>query len=120
LIGTAEALPLPNASVDTAVTTWSLCSIPDPLRALREVRRVLRPEGELIFIEHGLAPGPTVARWQDRLTALGRRCTGGCHLNRPIDALVGQVGFAVMNLEKGYMGVPRFATFMYEGAARPA
>jgi ubiquinone/menaquinone biosynthesis C-methylase UbiE len=73
LIGTAEALPLPNASVDTAVTTWSLCSIPDPLRALREARRVLRPEGELIFIEHGLAPEPTVARWQGRLTPLRRR-----------------------------------------------
>ncbi len=120
LIGTAEALPLPDASVDTAVTTWSLCTIPDPLKALREVRRVLRAEGELLFMEHGLAPEPTVVRWQDRLTPLWHRCSGGCHLNRPIDALVRQAGFAITRLEKGYMGGPRFATFMYEGIARPA
>lgn len=120
LIGSAEALPLPDASVDTAVTTWSLCTIADPLRALREVRRVLRAEGELLFVEHGLAPEPTVARWQDRLTPLWRRCAGGCHLNRPIDSLVRQAGFTIMDLEEGYMGVPKLATYMYEGVAKPA
>ncbi len=120
LIGTAEALPLPDASVDTAITTWSLCTIPDPLKALREARRVLGPTGELLFVEHGEAPEPNVARWQDRLTPLWRRCTGGCHLNRPIDALVRQAGFAITSLEAGYMGVPRFATFMYEGTAKLA
>lgn len=120
LIGSAEVLPLPDASIDTAVTTWSLCTIPDPLRALREIRRVLKSEGELLFVEHGLAPEPTIARWQSRLTPLWRRCTGGCHLDRPIEVLVQEAGFAITKLEKGYMGMPRFATFMYEGVARPS
>jgi ubiquinone/menaquinone biosynthesis C-methylase UbiE len=120
LIGTAEALPLPDASVDTAVTTWSLCTLPDPLKALSEVRRVLRAEGELLFVEHGQAPEANVARWQDRLTPLWRCGTGGCHLNRPIDAVFRQAGFAITSLEKGYMGMPRFATFMYEGTAKLA
>ncbi len=119
VIGTAEALPMPDASVDTVVTTWSLCSIPDPLKALREARRVLKGEGELIFIEHGRAPEPNVARWQDRLTPLWRRCAGGCHLNRPVDALVRDAGFAIQKLDAGYMGAPRFLAFMYEGIATP-
>lgn len=119
LIGSAEALPLPDACINTAVTTWSLCTIPDPLHALREVRRVLGPKGQLFFVEHGQTPEANIARWQDRLTPLWRRCTGGCHLNRPIDALVRQAGFAITSLEKGYMGMPRFATFTYEGSARP-
>jgi ubiquinone/menaquinone biosynthesis C-methylase UbiE len=86
-VQSAEDLPLPDQSVDTAVTTWSLCTIPDAGRALREVRRVLRPEGRLVFVEHGRSREPRVVGWQDRLTPLWRRCAGGCHLNRPIDEL---------------------------------
>ena len=83
----AERIPLHDASVDTVVVTWSLCSIDNPASALREVRRVLRPGGTLIFVEHGLAPDAAVRKWQNRLTPLWRHVAGGCHLNRRIDDL---------------------------------
>jgi ubiquinone/menaquinone biosynthesis C-methylase UbiE len=118
LVSSAEELPLPDASVDTAVTTWTLCTITDPLRALREVRRVLRPEGKLLFVEHGRAPEPNVARWQDRLTPLWRKLAGGCHLNRPIDRLIAQQGFRIAELETGYLvRGPRVAAYHYLGRA---
>jgi SAM-dependent methyltransferase len=82
--GSAEAIPLKDASVDTVVTTWTLCSIPDAPRALRDMRRVLRPGGRLLFVEHGRAPDPNVTWWQDRLTLIWKRLGGGCHLNRAI------------------------------------
>lgn len=119
LVMSAEELPLPDSSVDTAVTTWSLCTIPNPVRALREVRRVLRNSGQLIFVEHGLAPEPRVGTLQNRLTPLWCRCAGGCHLNRPIAELVREAGFDIMHLRTGYMSRPKFASFMYEGNARP-
>ena len=77
-----ETLPLADQSVDTVVTTWTLCSIADPLRALRQMKRVLKPSGRLIFVEHGQAPDAEVSAWQDRLTPLWKRIGGGCHLNR--------------------------------------
>jgi ubiquinone/menaquinone biosynthesis C-methylase UbiE len=120
LLISAEELPLPDSSVDTAVTTWSLCTIPDPVKALREVRRVLRSSGQLIFVEHGLAPESGVATWQNRLTPLCCRCAGGCHLNRPIADLVREAGFVITNLQTGYMSRPKFASFMYDGTARSA
>lgn len=113
----AEVLPLADASVDTAVSTWTLCSIPDPLRALKEVRRVLRPGGGLIFVEHGLAPEPGVARWQHRLTPYWKVCAGGCHLDRPVDVLLRQAGFTLRGLQTGYMPGPRVLTFLYQGRA---
>ena len=118
LQGTAEAIPLPDQSMDTVVSTWTLCSIPDVTRALNEVRRVLRGDGLLLFAEHGRSPEPRVVRWQDRLTPLWKRISGGCHLNRPIDQLVRSSGFRVEHLRTGYMAGPRPMTFMYEGVAR--
>jgi SAM-dependent methyltransferase len=105
--------------VDSVVTTWTLCSIPDAAAALREVRRVLRPAGRLIFIEHGRSTDPSVVRWQDRVTPLWRKISGGCHLNRPIDRLLAQGGFKVSELERGYMAGPRIGAYLYRGIARP-
>ena len=117
--GLAEAIPLQDASVDTVVTTWTLCSIPDALRALRDMRRVLRPGGHLLFVEHGRAPDPNVIWWQDRLTPVWKRLGGGCHLNRAIGTLIEGAGFQFDRLETGYMRGPKPMTFMYEGCARP-
>jgi ubiquinone/menaquinone biosynthesis C-methylase UbiE len=116
--GSAEAIPLHDASVDTVVTTWTLCSIPDALRALRDMRRVLRPGGHLLFVEHGRAPDPNVIWWQDRLTPVWKRLGGGCHLNRAIGTLIEGAGFQFDRLQTGYMRGPKPMTFMYEGSAR--
>ena len=113
----AERLPFGDASFDSAVMTWSLCSIADPLAALREAKRVLKPGGELFFVEHGLAPEPGVAAWQHRLTPLWRPLAGGCHLDRRMDELVRRV-FPVMELETYYLEGPRILTYMYQGRAR--
>ena len=91
--GSAEGIPLVKASIDTVVTTWTLCSIPDADRALREMHRVLKPAGRLLFVEHGRAPDPNVVWWQDRLTPIWKRLGGGCHLNRAIASLIGGAGF---------------------------
>lgn len=117
--GSAEEIPLERASVDSVVTTWTLCSIPDAPRALAEMRRVLRPGGRLLFVEHGRAPEPSVVWWQDRLTPAWKRVGGGCHLNRAIATLIEGAGFRLDRLDTGYMRGPRPMTFMYEGSARP-
>lgn len=115
----AEVIPLEDRSVDTVVTAWTLCTIPRADDALREMRRVLRPAGRLLFVEHGLAPEPGVRRWQDRLTPVWQRLSGGCHLNRPIATLIEGAGFRIDRLETAYMDGPKPMTFMYEGSARP-
>ncbi len=116
--GSAEAIPLRSETVDTVVMTWVLCGIPEPRRALGEMRRVLRPTGQLLFVEHGLAPEPQVARWQHRLDPLWTRVS--CHLDRPMDALIAEAGFAISDLTTGYLGHgPRLATYMYAGRATP-
>ena len=120
LEASAEAIPLDDHSVDTVVTTWTLCTIPQAATALGEVRRVLRPGGRLLLVEHGQAPDESVRRWQDWLTPAWRRISGGCHLNRPIRALVETNGFQFERLETGYMPGPKPMTFMYEGSARPS
>jgi ubiquinone/menaquinone biosynthesis C-methylase UbiE len=114
----AEAIPLDDRSVDTVVTTWTLCSIPDAAMALTEMRRVLRPSGKLLFVEHGMAPDKNVRRWQDWLTPVWKRISGGCHLNRPISAMIESAGFRIDRVETGYMPGPKAMTFMYEGSAR--
>ena len=115
--GSAEQIPLEDASADTIVTTWTLCSIPVVLAALDEMRRVLRPTGRLLFVEHGQAPDTNVRQWQNRLTPLWKRIGGGCHLNRAIRELIEEAGFQFDRLETGYMRGPKVLTFMYEGSA---
>jgi ubiquinone/menaquinone biosynthesis C-methylase UbiE len=119
LEASAEAIPLDEHSVDTVVTTWTLCTIPQAATALAEMRRVLRPGGKLLFVEHGLAPDEGVRRWQDRLTPAWRRFSGGCHLNRPIRSMIEGAGFRIERIDTGYIPGPKPMTFMYEGSARP-
>lgn len=115
----AEEIPLDDKSVDTVVTTWTLCSIPDVARALQDVRRVLKPGGRLLFVEHGLASEQNVRKWQNRLTPLWVRISGGCHLNRPIANMIEGAAFRLEKLETGYMSGPKIFTFLSEGSAKP-
>ena len=115
----ATAIPLADNAVDTIVMTWTLCSIPDPLTALREMRRVLKPGGMLLFVEHGLSPELGVERWQHWLTPIWRRIAGGCHLDRKMDNLVRDAGFELSEIRTKYARGPRAFTYMYEGCARP-
>jgi ubiquinone/menaquinone biosynthesis C-methylase UbiE len=119
LAGSAECIPLAGGSVDTIVMTWTGCSIPAIGTALRDMRRVLKIGGRLLFVEHGRAPEPAVARWQDRFDPFWRRFAGGCHLNRKIDDLLSEAGFRVEGLQTGYIPGPKIMTFLYEGAASP-
>jgi ubiquinone/menaquinone biosynthesis C-methylase UbiE len=118
LKGDADGIPLPSASIDAVVVTWSLCSIANPEGALGEMHRVLKPAGTLIFVEHGLASEADVRKWQNRLTPFWRPFTGGCHLNRKMDDLVRGAGFSIVELTTGYIPGPRPLTFMYQGRAR--
>jgi ubiquinone/menaquinone biosynthesis C-methylase UbiE len=112
-----QQLPLDDASVDTVLTTWTLCTIPDVHQALEEMRRVLRPGGTVHFIEHGRSPDAKVARWQDRLTPLQRRVAGGCHLNRPIAQLFTDADLEVTDLTNFSVKGPKSFGYMYEGVA---
>lgn len=105
-----QSLGFPDHSFDAALSTWSLCTIPDPVAALREVRRVLRPGGALHFLEHGLAPDEAVRRWQRRLDPVEMRLTGGCRFTQPIAELLVTAGFTVTELEAFYQpAVPKFS-----------
>jgi len=116
-----ERLPWPDDRFDHVLITWSLCTIPDPRQALAEIYRVLRPGGVMHFVEHGRAPDPRVARWQDRLTPLQRRVAGGCHLNRPIGELIAGSGLRVTRMENYYLRGPKALGYTFEGrAAKPA
>lgn len=115
--GSAEAIPMENESIDTVLTTWTLCSIPGVDAALREMRRVLKPTGRLLFVEHGLAPDAGVRQWQHRLDPLWTHIAGGCHMDRDIPALLLAGGFEIERMETGYLPGPRVLTFQYEGSA---
>lgn len=115
----AEArLPIEKTSIDTVVVTWTLCSMNAPVAALQEARRVLKPEGQLIFVEHGRSCDAGVAAWQDRITPLWSHIAGGCTLNRQIDELVTRAGFRINELRTGYAIGPRPMTYMFEGLAQ--
>jgi ubiquinone/menaquinone biosynthesis C-methylase UbiE len=114
-----EDIQAETASFDTVVCTWTLCSIPNVYRALDEMRRVLKPDGVLIFIEHGRSPDAGVARTQQWLEPMWKPIGGGCHLTRQPDQLLLGAGFAVPQLEQGYQPGPRFAAYMYHGIAVP-
>jgi ubiquinone/menaquinone biosynthesis C-methylase UbiE len=103
----AKKVPLEDRSVDTVVMTWVLCSIAEELAALREMKRVLKPGGRLIFLEHGLAPAPKIQSWQNRLTPVWKRIGGGCFLNKKIDELISRAGFAITELHSFYMPGPK-------------
>jgi ubiquinone/menaquinone biosynthesis C-methylase UbiE len=117
LEGSAERIPLEDSSVDTVVSTWTLCSIPDVMLALRELRRVLRPNGRLLLIEHGCSPDERVRRWQDRLTPVWKRVCGGCRVNLPVRKIIEDGGFRIERLDAGYMRGPKVLTYTYEGSA---
>lgn len=104
-----QALPLPDDAADMALSTFTLCTIPDPTRALRELHRVLRPGGRFHFLEHGLSPEPRTARWQHRLNGVQQRVAGGCHLDRQVDQIVADAGFAIQDMSTDQMRGPRLA-----------
>jgi ubiquinone/menaquinone biosynthesis C-methylase UbiE len=116
----AESIPLASGSVDTALVTYALCTIAETGPALREIGRVLRPGGRLVFCEHGLAPDANVRKWQNRITPVWKRLAGGCHLNRDIPALIEQGGFRILSMETMYLPGWRPASFNCWGIAQQA
>ncbi|MEL6365839.1 MAG: class I SAM-dependent methyltransferase [Pseudomonadota bacterium] len=116
-----EQVPLGDSEVDSVLVTYTLCTIPDVLKALGEMRRVLKPGGTLYYCEHGKAPDPEVAKWQDRLNGVWGAVAGGCRLNRDIPALIREGGFDLDPVEERYLpSTPKFAGYNYWGSARPA
>ncbi len=113
----AEQIPLANESADTVLVTYTLCTLPDVRRALGEMARVLKPDGELVFCEHGAAPDESVRRWQNRLNPVWRALGGGCNLNRPIPSLIEEAGFRMRELSSMYIPGWKPASFNYWGCA---
>jgi ubiquinone/menaquinone biosynthesis C-methylase UbiE len=118
--GSAEQLPFGERAFDSVVVTYTLCSVEDPARVLAEVRRVLRPGGELVFVEHGLARDPGTQKWQHRVTPIWRRLGGGCRLDRDMAALLRDAGYRVDDLTADHTEGARLLSFTYQGTARPA
>lgn len=113
-----EQIPLDDDSVDTVVLTFTLCTVADPQRALAEIRRVLRPDGRLLFAEHGEAPDEHVRAWQDRIDPVWTRVAGGCHITRPIPALIESAGFRLEEVESHYQPGPKISAYVSTGVAR--
>lgn len=115
----AENIPADNNSFDSVVTTYTLCTIPDTKKALAEIRRILKPNGQLIFCEHGRAPDKIVRKWQNMINPIWKRLGGGCNLNRDIQNIIGENGFKINNLETMYIPGWKPASFNYWGTAKP-
>lgn len=117
--GIGEDIPFPDRFFDSVVCTFTLCSVQDPARVLRELRRILRPGGQALFLEHGRAPDANVAVWQDRIEPVWKRMAGGCHLTRPIGSAFRGAGFEVEPMGQGYLPkAPKFAAWNEWGIAR--
>jgi ubiquinone/menaquinone biosynthesis C-methylase UbiE len=112
-----QPFPLADSSVDTIVMTWSLCSIPNPVLALQQMRRVLKRDGQIIFVEHGRSLDASVVQWQDRITPVWKHIAGGCHLNRKIEDLIRAAGFRITTQRNFYLPGPRPMTYTYQGIA---
>jgi ubiquinone/menaquinone biosynthesis C-methylase UbiE len=113
-----QQLDLPSETVDAVLSTWTMCTIPDLATALSEMKRVLKPGGSLHFVEHGHAPDPSVARWQERIEPLNKRLAGGCHLTRTIPETIEQAGFDIEKLDRYYFeGEPKPFAYTFEGRA---
>ena len=113
-----EQIPLDAEAADTILITYTLCTIPDVMKALGEMRRVMKTSGRMVFCEHGEAPDESVARWQRRITPVWKAIGGGCHVGRPIPKLIQEAGFKVEDMQTMYLpGTPRFAGFNYWGSA---
>lgn len=118
ILGGAEAIALPDNHVDTVLVTYTMCTIPQVAEANKEINRVLKPKGKLIFCEHGLAPDANIAKWQNRIDPYWGKIAGGCHLNRNIPALISAAGFKIESMEQMYLpGTPKFAGYNYWGTA---
>ena len=117
LTGSAEDIPLESNTFDTVVMTWTLCSVTDPVLALSEIKRVIKPGGKVIFAEHGKSPDQNIRKLQKTLNPLWSRIAGGCQLNREIVNLYESSGFKFLSMERGYLEGPKFATYNYRGVA---
>ena len=117
LTGSAEDIPLESNTFDTVVMTWTLCSVTDPVLALSEIKRVMKPGGKVIFAEHGKSPDQNIRKWQQTINPAWSRIAGGCQLNREIDDLYESSGFKFKSMERGYLEGPKFATYNYRGVA---
>lgn len=115
----AEAIPLPDNSIDTVLITYTMCTIPDIKLSNSEIMRVLKAEGQLLFCEHGLAPDKNIAKWQRRINPIWSKIAGGCNLNRDIPKLITSSGFKILNIEEMYLpSTPKFAGYNYWGVAK--
>ena len=118
ILGGAEAIPLPDNHVDTVLVTYTMCTIPEVATANKEILRVLKPQGKMIFCEHGLAPDANISKWQNRIDPYWGKIAGGCHLNRNIPALIAEAGFEIESMEQMYLpSTPKFTGYNYWGTA---
>lgn len=112
-----ESVPLDDNSADTVVVTYSLCTIPDPVLALREMKRIVKPGGQILFCEHGKAPDADVIKWQSRIDPIWKRIAGGCHSGRDIPALFKEAGLNITQMEEMYIPGPKLLSYNYWGVA---
>ncbi len=114
-----ESIPLEDRSADTVVVTYSLCTIPNPVLALREMKRIVKPDGQILFCEHGQAPDPDVHKWQKRIDPIWKRIAGGCHSGRDIPALFEEARLNIAAMEQMYIPGPKILSYNYWGVATP-